>query len=79
MKGEARGGPADVVVRVGRTGPAFRGATVRPEEAFEARIVQGHRDAYVLARAPSEAEAVQKVVAILQRKGLTGTMRLVRK
>jgi len=32
-----------------------------------------------MARAPSEAEALAKVVRLLQRKGLHGTLRLVRK
>ena len=68
-----------MVVQLSRNGPAWRGCPVYPHEAFEARVVQARREAMVMARAPSEAEAVRQVIALLQRKGLTGTMRLVRK
>lgn len=79
MRPGAWDGPIEVVVRVGRSGPSLPGGPVQPDELFEARVVQGHREAYVMARAPSERWAVRRVIALLQRKGLHGTARLVRK
>ena len=77
-KAKAKPGGITVVVSVGPRGRFYRTECIGDEDRFEARVVQGPSEAYVMALGPSEADALGQVVCLFQRKGLYGTAKVER-